>query len=323
MKILITGGSGFIGTNLISMLKDSCEILNIDIKPPIDKSQNVFWTNCDILEEDKLIEQFTRFQPNMVVHLAARADVDGKTLDDYKTNIDGTENLLEAVKNTSSVERVIITSTQFVNQYHGVPKHDEDFNPHTVYGESKVITEQLTRKANLSCCWTIIRPTNVWGPWHWRYPFEFWKVIANGRYLHPKNQNVVRSYGYIGNVCWQIKRILEVEQNLVNKQVIYVGDYPIDILDWVNEFSKQQIGKNVRQVDKRLLKLIALFGDALENFNIKFPLTSSRLKSMTTSNETPMQKTYDILGFPPYDLKMGVSLTIDWLKKYYPDLVKI
>lgn len=322
-RILITGGSGFIGTNLVSYLKDEHEILNIDIKQPTDKTQNYYWKKCDILQLTNLNELFAKFEPNIVIHLAARADVDGKTLDDYKANTEGTKNILAAIQNISSVERVIITSTQFVNQYQGIPKNDEDYAPHTVYGESKVITEQLTRNANLKCCWTIIRPTNIWGPWHWRYPNEFWKVIANGMYLHPKNQKVVRSYGYVGNVCWQIKKILEKEQVLVNRRVLYVGDYPIDILEWVNEFSKQQIGKDVRLVDKKILKMIAVLGDFLKKLNITFPLTSSRLKSMTTSNEAPMEKTFEILGNPPYSINEGVKETINWLKKYHPNLIKV
>ena len=265
---------------------------------------------------------FDSFKPELIVHLAARADVDGKTIDDYKVNTDGTKNILEAINSSQSIKRAVITSTQFVNQYNGLPKNDEDYAPHTVYGESKVITEQLTRKANLKCSWTIIRPTNVWGPWHWRYPYEFWKVIAEGKYFHPKNQNVFRSYGYVGNVCSQISKILKIDEHLVNKKVYYVGDEPVNILDWVNEFSIQQTGKNVKQIDKRFMKLIALFGDVLKFINVKFPLTSSRFKSMSTSNETPMSKTFDVLGLPKYDLKEGVQKTIEWLKEYHPTLVR-
>jgi len=323
MKILITGGSGFIGTNLIDHLKNNYSLLNIDIKPPINSDQKEYWRECDILDKSKLFEILRDFQPDFLIHLAARADVEGKTLDDYKANTIGTQNVLEAVKNTSSMKRVIITSTQFVNQYHGFPKDDEDFAPYTVYGQSKVITEKITREAELDCCWTIIRPTNIWGPWHWRYPNEFWKVIAEGKYLHPSNQKVIRSYGYVGNVCWQIQKILEIDESLVCGKVYYVGDEPIDILKWVNEFSKQQIGKNVKEVDKRLLRIIAVFGDLLKIMGIKFPLTSSRLKSMTTSNVAPMNKTFQVLGKSPYSLEEGVKETIKWLKRYYPNLVEV
>jgi len=248
------------------------------------------------MDRKTLFEIIKEFQPNYVVHLAARADVDGKKLDDYLVNTEGTYNVLSAIKHVSSVKRVVITSTQFVNHYNGTPKNDEDFAPHTVYGESKVITEKLTREANLKCCWTIIRPTNIWGPWHWRYPYEFWKVIADGKYLHPKVKKVTRSYGYVGNIVWQIQQILVLEEDKVNKQVFYVGDKPIDILEWVNGFSRQQIGKDVRLVLPLFVKGLAVFGDILKIVGITFPITSSRYKSMTTSNIAPMDKTFKIIG---------------------------
>lgn len=324
ISILITGGSGFIGTNLIDfLLNKKVNFINCDIKYPIDPNHQKYWVETDILDKIKIQEIFSKTKPKIVIHLAARADVYGKSLADYKTNTEGTKNVLDAINNTSSIERVIITSTQFVNQYNGLPKNDEDFAPHTIYGESKVITEKLTRKSNLNCCWTIIRPTNIWGPWHKRYPYEFWKIIAENKYFHPANQNVIRSYGYVGNVCSQIYGLLKTNEDTVNRQVFYVGDEPINILDWVNEFSVQLTGKNVKQVDKHLIKSIAFIGDILKYFSIKFPLTSSRFKSMTTSNQAPMEKTFRILGTPPFTLKVGVQETIKWLRKYHPNLVRL
>ena len=88
--------------------------------------------------------------------------------------------MLEAIRATPSVERSIITSTQFVCGPGRVPQNETDYFPATIYGQSKVITEQLTRAADLPSCWTIIRPTNVWGPWHMRYRREFWRVLERG-----------------------------------------------------------------------------------------------------------------------------------------------
>jgi nucleoside-diphosphate-sugar epimerase len=302
---------------------NNCQVLNIDIVQPKMGLYNKYWVQCDILDQRKLINLFSSFNPDVVIHLAAKVDVEGKTLDDYKVNTEGTKNILNSIKKTKSVKRVIITSTQFVNQYNGIPKNDEDYSPHTIYGESKVITEQVTREAELECCWTIIRPTNIWGPWHWRYPKEFWKVIAEGKYFHPKGNNVIRSYGFVGNVVWQIQRFLDIEEYKVNKQVFYVGDKSINILEWVNGFSKLQIGKNVRLVSPIFVKGLAILGDILKGIGVTFPITSSRYKSMTTSNALPMDKTFNLLGNPPYNLEESIKLTVNWLKVYYPHLVKI
>lgn len=322
-RYLVTGGSGFIGTNLVEKLIDNkLKFINIDINEPKIKNHFVHWVQCDILDIQKVNNIFKEFSPTNVLHLAARTDVEGKTLEDYKVNTKGTQNILEVLKATKSVERIIITSTQFVNQNNGTPKNDEDFAPHTVYGESKVITEKLTREANLECIWSIIRPTNVWGPWHPRYPREFWRIIGEGKYIHPNKKDVIRSYGYVKTVIDQILQISVADSIIVDKQVFYVGDSPINLINWVNGFSKMQIGRNVVKVPRQLIFLLAVMGDLVKKLGYNFPITISRYKSMTSSNPAPMDKTIKTFGDPLYKLEDGIRETVEWLKIYYPDLVK-
>ncbi|OGU33891.1 MAG: hypothetical protein A2068_07250 [Ignavibacteria bacterium GWB2_35_6b] len=322
MKILITGGSGFIGTNLIEkLLLREDKILNLDIRQPKIHSHFAYWQKCNLMNYDELEKIVKGFGPEHLIHFAARTDVEGKHIDDYSINIIGTKNLINALIITD-VKRVIFTSTQFVHQNHGTLLNDDDYAPHTIYGESKVEMEKLIKKSDVSFCWTIIRPTNIWGPWHPRYPYEFWKVLAEGKYFHPDAQNVFRSYGYVGNVVWQIEKILELPEEKVNKKVLYVGDRPIELYDWVNGFSNALIRKDVRKVPKSLVKSLALFGDLLKSVKIPFPITSSRYKSMTSSNPVQMDKTFELLGDPSYTLKEGIAETVDWFKIHFPKLIK-
>ena len=203
MRLLVTGASGFIGTNYIDFHKQqNCELINLDIQPPLKKEHERFFKKVDIMEPSALESAFAEFSPTHVVHMAARAECDENTTveDGYAVNTIGTQNVLDAIKKTPSVERMIMVSTQYVAGPGRLPKHDEDYFPHTVYGQSKVITEQLTREAGLNCTWTFVRPTNIWGPWHMRYRREAWRVINKGVYLHPGGKPVVRSYGYVGNL---------------------------------------------------------------------------------------------------------------------------
>jgi nucleoside-diphosphate-sugar epimerase len=233
----------------------------------------------------------------------------------YRVNTEGTRNVLDAIRATSSVERTIITSTQFVCAPGRLPKDDTDYFPETVYGRSKVITEELTRTANLPACWTIIRPTNIWGPWHMRYRREFWRVLQRGLYLHPGRQPVIRSYGYVRNLISQIQKIFEAPRATVHGKTFYLGDRPINLLDWVNGFARALTGREVRVVPRSLMRGLALFGDIPTAVTGKpFLINSSRLRSMTTNYETPMEPTFEALGESPYSLEEGIKETVEWLR---------
>lgn len=316
MKILITGGSGFIGTNFIELLldKENFEFINIDKCKPINPRHQQYWKNCNILHYDKLERIFHEFMPSHIVHLAARADTDGMSLNDYEDNTLGTENIIKVCQNTSSVKKLIITSTQYVfRPGDRKPRHEVDFDPHTVYGMSKVLNELYIRYVNPSFEWLVIRPTNIWGPWHLRYRDQFLKSIYQGTYLHPSKTDVIKSYGFVGNVAEQIHQLLVRNDLPPDKKVYYVGDKPIELFSWVDSFSRHLKGKPVRVVNHRLIKNIALVGDILKGLNINFPLISSRYNNMVSNYITDMDDTFKYLGNSKYNLESGVKITLDWL----------
>jgi nucleoside-diphosphate-sugar epimerase len=278
-----------------------------------------FWHEGDILDRAKTLAAFADFQPDWVIHLAARADCDENTTveDGYLVNADGTRNVLDAIRATPSAKRAIITSTQFVCGPGRLPENDEDYFPATIYGQSKVITEKLTRSADLSCAWTIVRPTNIWGPWHLRYRREFWRVLQRGLYVHPGHQPVIRSYGYVKNVVDQMRRILEASAESVSGRVLYLGDRPANLLDWVNGFSRALVGRDARTVPRSVLRMLALLGDIPTRLTGRaFLINSSRYRSMVSDYDTPMEATFELLGPNPYSLEEGISETVEWLRAY-------
>jgi len=318
MKLLITGGSGFIGTNVIdSFAREGNTILNYSLHAPLDADQTPYWCVGDILNATATTAVFQKFQPDRVLHLAARAECDENTTVEsgYRANTVGTQNVLDAIRATPSVERTIITSTQFVCGPGRLPASDTDYFPETIYGQSKVIAEQLTRDAKLKSCWTIIRPTNVWGPWHTRYRREFWHVVERGLYVHPGREPVIRCYGYVKNVASQIEKIFRARRDLVDGKTLYAGDRPINLFDWANGFSRALTGREVRVIPRPLMRALALAGDIPTALTGKpFLINSSRYRSMVTNYETPMEPTFELLGENPYSLEEGIQETVTWLR---------
>lgn len=314
MRLLVTGGSGFIGTNLVqSSLDRGVEVLNLDWNPPLKLAQRVCWREWDIMDQEATARHIAAFRPTHVVHLAARTDTDVQDdLAAYRQNHEGTAALLAAVKDAPGIERLIVTSTQFVCEAGYQPAHDQDFKPFTLYGESKRLCELATRQAGLSCVWSIIRPTTIWGPWSLRYRDVMFKVMRKGLYFHPGKGRVIRSYGYVGNVVWQIERILQADAALVNGQVFYVGDPPVDLRIWVEAISKGLVGRPVRYIPTWMVKGLALAGDLLKLLHVPFPITSGRFRSMTSDYITPMDKTESVLGKAPFSMAAGVDATVKW-----------
>lgn len=323
MKVLITGGSGFIGTNLVmDLLQKGIEFINIDWNAPLNPEHNMFWRECDIMDLNRVQEIFSSFQPSVVIHLAARTDTDiydlEGDLNEYIQNTEGTRNVIHCINQTSSVTRAIITSTMFVCEPGYAPTSETDYKPFTLYGVSKILTEKYTR--DLNCTWTIIRPQTIWGPWSIRYKKTMFRVMKKGLYFHPSKKNVQRAYGYVGNVVWQIHQILNAPKNIVHQQTFYVGDEPMNLLDWVNTVSTEFTGKPARILPTYVVKGIAITGDLLKKINISFPLTSTRFNSMTQNYLTNIRKTYTTFGAPPVTIKEGVKEFIQW---YYLESDKI
>ena len=318
MRILVTGGSGFIGTYVGERLmggQPDAMMLNIDCVEPKLAGHAPYWRKGDILEKEALRDLVKEFRPAIVIHMAARTDPDGLTLSDYRVNTEGSANLIEAMKEAGSVERAVFYSSQYVVRPGPLAQHDRDYRPVNIYGESKSMMEEMVRQdTSFPGTWTIVRPTNIWGPWHPRYAQEFWLVVKKGRYIHPGGSAVVRAYGYVENVAEYTVRILDAPAGTVSGRTFYVGDPIADIKLWVAAFSRALTGKEPRVVPRPVLRAIALVGDAIRLAGYPFPLFSSRYKSMTQSYLVDMEPTFSTLGKPPYSLEEGVNKTVEWLR---------
>ncbi len=318
MKLLITGGSGFIGSNFVDLLilNNITEFINVDKQRPLNSQHNEYWRLCDILEKDKLREIFDQYAPTHVLHLAARTDTASDKLEDYFENTEGTANLINAIESQPSVKLTIIASTQYVykSKECPLPVAEDQYIPHTAYGVSKKLTEEATRNSSMQSAWTIIRPTNVWGPWNIRYPNEFLKIIDKGLYFHPGKCNPIKSYAYVKNVAHQIWGILQSPIRAVDRQVYYVGDPPMESLTWVNSFSKELTGEEVKSFPVSLMRIASYIGDYIKKLNVPFPLHTVRFNNMLDDYDTPMKKTIDTFGLSHPVLEENVKETIHWIK---------
>lgn len=319
-KILVTGGSGFIGTHLIrELMAVGREVVNVDISAPLLEEHAAFWVAADIVDHQKLIEIVQQAAPDAIIHLAARADIEATDWSAFASIHEGTRNLIDAANKSPTVQRIINTSTQYAVGPGHFPQSDTDYMPYTIYGKSKAFAESLFFEQEPHAVWLTVRPTNIWGPYQRLLAGSVWRYVAKRLYLHPNvSPPVIRNYGYVGNAVRQMISLLDAPEADVHRRVFYISDGEIDTAIWLDEFSRQLTGKPTRRFPFPLLKCMALGGDILKACRLPAPLDSQRLMRMSTTHRVPFQPTLEISGDPQISLEEGVAETIKWLRAEHP-----
>jgi GlcNAc-P-P-Und epimerase len=317
-KIIITGASGFIGTNLLEYCKNKeFEIVNIDITEPRSKEHHTYWQKVDICDYKALKKLVDEIKPDYIVHLAARTDLNEKDgLEYYSANIQGVENIVKICGKDSGIKRVIFASSMLVNEVGYKPKYTFDYNPSTLYGQSKVLSEKIVfdNKDNLTE-FCIIRPTSIWGEWFAEPYKNFFDFVLAGKFFHPGEKACTKTYGYVGNAIYQIDKLLFADIEKIQEKVFYIGDKPaINISVWADEIAFESNISKPKKIPFLIFKFSGWFGDILGKFGVKFPMTSFRLKNMTTDHIVNLENTYEVCGDVPYNRINGVKNTIEWMK---------
>jgi nucleoside-diphosphate-sugar epimerase len=319
MRILITGGSGFIGTNLVERyLSRGEEVLNFDIAPPRNAQHRPCWRQVDILDLQPLRTEIASFSPTCIVNMAATTGTAdrGRKLEDYATNYEGVRNLISAARESPGLERVIFVSTMLVCRMGYQPKDDTDYCPDTLYGRSKMLGEKVVREASqLPYCWTIVRPIGIWGPW-FDMPYKnLFEAIQKRLYVHPGGSNVNQSLGFVGNTVCQLDRLLKAPGDKIHGKTFYLADYPpTNMRAWVNLVQEAFQTPRIHQVPVPVLKALARVGDIMKfmGWNVP-PLSTSRLTNMLASfvfNLEPL-----VADDLPYTLEQAVEITVNWMHK--------
>ena len=134
MKIIVTGGSGFIGTNIVKYYVDKkFKVFNLDIKQPQNKKYKKYWHKVNITDFEVFSKLIKIIKPTYIIHLAARTDLGGKKYKDYFVNTKGVQNIINICKNNNYIKRVIFTSTMLVNRIDSQTNNILEYNSLYLY----------------------------------------------------------------------------------------------------------------------------------------------------------------------------------------------
>ena len=322
VTVLITGGSGFIGTNLVEHhLRGGDEVINADCAPPRNVQHRNRWREIDIRDSARISKLLLDLKPEYVYHLAARTDLDGTTVNEYSTNTIGTASLITALGRLSHVRRVLFFSSRLVCKIGYRPCCEDDYWPTTAYGTSKALMEKMIRErgAEIPGSWSILRPTSIWGPW-FDIPYKtFFLTIARERYFHPGWHPIYKSYGYVGNIVEQLSRLAAATDDQAGCQTIYLADYePLEVHSWANLIQQAMGVRPIRTLPISLLRPIARLGDLGKKTGWKNPvLTSFRLNNLVSQMVYDLQPLRAIVGETSHSVEEGVETTVEWMRAHH------
>jgi GDP-4-dehydro-6-deoxy-D-mannose reductase len=174
MKVMITGGGGFIGGFLAKHCMDAgSQVLGIDIVEPQDGRATGAFELCDVRNAARLSDLISRFRPQCIFHLAAQSQPVvslKRPLETMDTNVGGTISLFESLRTTEVMPVVVVacSSAEYgpVVECDSPIQEDHLLNPLHPYGVSKVAQDLLAAQyfANYAIPTIRVRIFKTTGP---------------------------------------------------------------------------------------------------------------------------------------------------------------
>ena len=306
MKILITGGAGFIGSHLVEkLITENNEILIIDNLMTGKKENLSFEGNYELFIDDlgseKSLNKVTEFNPDICFHLAAQASVVVSVSNpalDFDHNILQPILLLKTLLKTDCKKFVFSSSGGTIfGEPVNVPTSEEDFagEPQSPYGVAKKRLNELiqiiTKDTNMS--YSILNFSNVFGPRQDPHGEAGVISIFSNKFLSNEQPiiygdgNQTRDYVYVMDVVEAMILSSKTEENLF----LNIGTGIETSVNQLVEIMKEKFNSDIEPI----------YQEAREGELLRSVLDNSKALAS--------------IGWKPvYDLNIGMEKVVDWLK---------
>jgi nucleoside-diphosphate-sugar epimerase len=302
-KVLITGLSGFIGNYLAKRLQNKYHIYDLE---------------CDLLDKEAIDKRLDNVQPNFIIHLAARTEVEKSFYEQTsfsEVNYIGTVNLIESARQLTNLDLIVFSSTMETYGWqpisdtirdgnedpNNIPAFTEETiqNPNAPYAVAKVGCELYFKYAQRAygIPFTAFRQTNTYG----RVDNDFFVVeqiimqmLTNDKEINLGYGEPYRNFLWIDDLIDMYELVLETPDSARGEFFCTGPDNAIKIKDLVNIIASK------------------LDWNGTVNWNKK-PKRHGEIYLLNSSN----QKAKDLLGWEPkVDLSTGLDRTIEiWKSK--------
>lgn len=311
MKILVTGGSGFIGTRLLTELRSrGHDVVNFDL---VASSKHNDVTVLGDVRDSKAVTQAGR-DCNAIIHLAAVHRDDVRPIELYeKTNVGGAHSVAAAAE-ANKIPHIIFTSSVAIyGLEHGVSRESDTPQPFNEYGRTKLAAEGVFKdweESSPDHILNIVRPCVVFGEGNRGNVYTLIHQIAVGRFVMVGDGTNKKSMAYVGNIVALLCLLLERSDlpsplNYADKPDLTTNELVATI--------KHSLGKHRSHLHLPAWLGLAggrLFDGLASLTRQQLPISSVRVRKFTASTvaDTSLLQSTDFK--PPFSLPEGLARMI-------------
>lgn len=321
MKIIVTGGCGFIGSEFLRFNSSdpNLEFLNIDSLTyaadieslsSISSNSNYNFKHLDIIDYESLNEVFRKFNPDKVIHFAAESHVDNSILNSdqfINTNILGTHNILKAIRNLSEKKDVHLHHISTDEVFGDLGKYDEPFsektpyNPSSPYSSTKAASDHLVRAwgRTFDIKYTISNCSNNYGPYQHAeklIPTIIRKAIKGEQIPIYGDGSQIRDWLYVTDHIKAINSIIFNQKSMMQTFCIG-GNNEIKNIDLCN-IILEKLSKKYNK-DKDFYKKHITYVDDRPGHDTRYAINNKKVNELLD-------------WYPCESFETGIEKTINW-----------
>lgn len=310
IKILVTGGAGFIGGNFVQYMVNKYpeyDIYNLDLLTyagdltkhcEIEKNDNYFFIKADIADRETINPLFEKENFDYVVHFAAESHVDRSITDPevfVRTNVLGTQVLLDAAKKIGVKKFVHVSTDEVYGELDFDPTtyftEETPLQPNSPYSASKASSDLLVRAYHetFGLPMNITRCSNNYGPFHFPeklIPLTISRVLNNEKVPVYGDGKNIRDWLHVHDHCAAIDLVLHEGKN---GEIYNVGGH--------NERTNLEVVKTIINILGKSEDLIEFVTDRLGH-DKRYAIDPTKLEK---------------LGWKPtFTFETGIAQTIQW-----------
>ncbi len=321
--ILVTGGRGYLGSNIVDRLRHCGEDVSVFARPHNDGDPTTSDMNGiffgDIRDSDA-VESAVK-GVDTVIHLVSNFRKGGSDKDDaYAVNVQGTQNVLNAALK-HRVKRYIHCSTIGVHgDVREIPANEQTpFNPTDLYQETKLMAEKAVWKCyeETKLPITVIRPISLFGPGDLRM-LKLFRMIKKGQFIMVGKGEALFQPAYIDDVVDGFLLCLQKDQ-AIGEAFIIGGEEYVPLKELVSMIAHDlDVPVPHRHIPlKPALWAATLCEKICVPLGIEPPLHRRRMSFFQNNRAFSVDKVKSLLGYTPkVTLREGIRRTIQWYEEH-------